>query len=128
MDTAPLVQDASGKLGCDRHTHTRPGPSVPPPPLNTPLPEEGPAAPPAPRVVELAAHRPRGRPRLRWQPLPTRASSADAVTPQHRCSVARPVSRFRSRLGTQTPALGPALQPRLYGYPRSACCAACGRA
>ncbi|MDT5070310.1 MAG: hypothetical protein QOK02_6465 [Mycobacterium sp.] len=61
-DTAHLVQDASGNwivVGTPK-----PAQGVPPPPLNSPLPEEAPPAPPAPpapRVVdprEVAVHLP----------------------------------------------------------------------
>ncbi|MDR7290597.1 hypothetical protein K3U95_15450 [Mycolicibacterium senegalense] len=74
-DTAHLVQDAAGNwtvVGTPK-----PAEGVPPPPLNTPLPEEAPPpppAPPAPRVLdprELTVRTPRaGSPALPGLPIP----------------------------------------------------------
>ncbi|OLO99684.1 hypothetical protein BVU76_24580 [Mycolicibacterium porcinum] len=71
-DTAHLVQDAAGNwtvVGTPK-----PAEGVPPPPLNTPLPEEAPPAPPAPRVVdprELTVRTPRaGSPAVPGIPVP----------------------------------------------------------
>ncbi|CRZ13802.1 hypothetical protein [Mycolicibacterium neworleansense] len=74
-DTAHLVQDATGNwtvVGTPK-----PAEGVPPPPLNTPLPEEAPPpppAPPAPRVLdprELTVRTPRaGSPAAPGLPLP----------------------------------------------------------
>ncbi|OFB42630.1 hypothetical protein BA059_04635, partial [Mycolicibacterium sp. (ex Dasyatis americana)] len=74
-DTAHLVQDAAGNwtvVGTPK-----PAEGVPPPPLNTPLPEEAPPAPPAPpapRVVdprELMVRTPRsGLPAVPGIPIP----------------------------------------------------------
>ncbi|WP_135455714.1 hypothetical protein [Mycobacterium sp. DL99] len=74
-DTAHLVQDAAGNwtvVGTPK-----PAEGVPPPPLNTPLPEEAPPAPPAPpapRVLdprELTVRTPRaGSPALPGIPVP----------------------------------------------------------
>jgi hypothetical protein len=93
-DTAHLVQDPSGNwvvVGTPK-----PAQGIAPPPLNTPLPEEGPPAPPpppAPRVVdprEVAVHLPPRTP-LAPAPLPG-VEVPHAVT-------------------GQAPALGPALAP-----------------
>jgi hypothetical protein len=86
-DTAHLVQDASGNwivVGTPK-----PAQGVPPPPLNSPLPEEAPPAPPAPpapRVVdprEVAVHLP---PRVVAPvnpeiPVPAAALAAPAPAP-----------------------------------------------
>lgn len=67
-DTAHLVQDPAGNwivVGTPK-----PAEGVPPPPLNTPLPEAAPPPPPAPRVVE---------PRERAVRLPSTTAQAPGV-------------------------------------------------
>jgi cell division protein FtsB len=96
-DTAHLVQDASGNwvvVGTPK-----PAQGVAPPPLNTPLPEEGPPAPPAPRVVEPREVTVRMPPRA---PLP-----GTAVAPL----AAPPGVEVPHAITGQTPALGPAVAP-----------------
>ena len=97
-DTAHLVQDASGNwvvVGTPK-----PAQGVAPPPLNTPLPEDGPPAPPpppAPRVVEPREVTVRVPPRA---PLTTRLP-CPASSARHRWRPQRhwpcvPVSRCRT--------------------------------
>jgi hypothetical protein len=99
-DTAHLVQDASGNwvvVGTPK-----PAQGVAPPPLNTPLPEEGPPAPPAPpapRVVEPRELTVRMPPRA---PLP-----GTPVAPL----AAPPGAEVPHAVTGQPPALGPALPP-----------------
>jgi hypothetical protein len=96
-DTAHLVQDASGNwvvVGTPK-----PAQGVAPPPLNTPLPEEGPPAPPAPRVVEPREVTVRMPPRA---PLP-----GTPVAPL----AAPPGVEVPHAITGQTPALGPAVAP-----------------
>ena len=74
-DTAHLVQDPSGNwvvVGTPE-----PAQGVAPPPLNTPLPEEGPPPPPRPRRASWSRARSPSacRPVLRWHPLRCRGSS-----------------------------------------------------
>jgi hypothetical protein len=108
-DTAHLVQDASGNwvvVGTPK-----PAQGVVPPPLNTPLPEEGPPAPPAPRVVE---------PREVTVRVPAQGPLAPAPLPGVERSVpmapAAPLAvppgvEVPHGVTGQTPALGPAVAP-----------------
>jgi cell division protein FtsB len=108
-DTAHLVQDPSGNwvvVGTPK-----PAQGIAPPPLNTPLPEEGPAcsAAPAPRVVE---------PREVTVRVPPRAPLAPAPPPGVERSVpvtgAAPLAvppGVPHAVTGQTPALGPAVAP-----------------
>src|SRR6478609_1856383 len=110
-DTAHLVQDPSGNwlvVGTPK-----PAQGVVPPPLNTPLPEEGPPAPPpppAPRVVEpreLSVHLPpRTEPPA---PLPGGERSMP-VTPAAPLATP-PAAEVPHAVMGQTPALGPAVAP-----------------
>ena len=109
-DTAHLVQDPSGNwvvVGTPK-----PAQGIAPPPLNTPLPEDGPPAPPpppAPRVVE---------PREVTVRVPPRAPLAPAPPPGVERSVpvtgAAPLAvppGVPHAVTGQTPALGPAVAP-----------------
>jgi len=111
QNTAHLVQDASGNwvvVGTPK-----PAQGIAPPPLNTPLPEEGPPAPPpppAPRVVEpreLSVHLPQ-RTALP-APLPGGERSMP-VTPAAPLA-APPGAEVPHAVMGQTPALGPAVAP-----------------
>jgi hypothetical protein len=108
-DTAHLVQDAAGNwvvVGTPK-----PAQGVAPPPLNTPLPEEGPPAPPpppAPRVIE---------PRELTVRVPPRAPLTPALVPGvERSMPVAPAAPLAAPPGVevphavmgQTPALGPA--------------------
>src|ERR1700687_5475880 len=80
-DTAHLVQDPSGNwvvVGTPK-----PAQGVAPPPLNTPLPEEGPPPPPPPRVVE---------PREITVRVPVRAPLAPAPPPGAERSMPGPLA------------------------------------
>lgn len=106
-DTAHLVQDPAGNwvvIGTPK-----PAEGVPPPPLNTPLPEEGPPAPPAPpapRVVEPREVTVRVPPRTTTPPVPGAELSAP-VAPAVPLG-APPIGEVPHAVGAQTPALGPA--------------------
>jgi hypothetical protein len=107
-DTAHLVQDASGNwvvVGTPK-----PAQGAAPPPLNTPLPEEGPR-PPAPRVVEPREVTVRMPPRgpLAPAPLPGVERSVP-MTPAAPLAVPPGVEVPHAATG-QTPALGPAVAP-----------------
>jgi hypothetical protein len=101
-DTAHLVQDPSGNwvvVGTPK-----PAQGVAPPPLNTPLPEEGPPPPPPPRVVE---------PREVTVRVPVRAPLAPAPPPGAERSMPVPLAvppgvEVPHAVTGQTPALGPA--------------------
>jgi hypothetical protein len=94
-DTAHLVQDPAGNwivVGTPK-----PAEGVPPPPLNTPLPEEAPPAPPAPpapRVVEPREVTVRMPPRTPPAPVPAAPLAVPGVEVPH-------------ALPGQLPALGP---------------------
>ncbi|HXO50340.1 MAG TPA: hypothetical protein VN888_04760 [Mycobacterium sp.] len=100
-DTAHLVQDPSGNwvvVGTPK-----PAQGVAPPPLNTPLPEEGPPPPPPPRVVE---------PREVTVRVPARAPLAPAPPPGAERSMPVPLAvppgvAVPHAVTGQTPALGP---------------------
>jgi cell division protein FtsB len=111
-DTAHLVQDASGNwvvVGTPK-----PAQGIAPPPLNSPLPEDGPPGrppPPAPRVVE---------PREVTVRVPPRGPVAPAPVPGVESSIpvtgavplALPPGAEVPHAATgQTPALGPAVVP-----------------
>jgi cell division protein FtsB len=107
-DTAHLVQDASGNwvvVGTPK-----PAQGVAPPPLNTPLPEEGPPAPPAPpapRVVEPRELTVRMPPRPPLPGPPVAPLPGTPVVPL----AAPPGVEVPHAITGQTPALGPALAP-----------------
>jgi hypothetical protein len=109
-DTAHLVQDASGNwivVGTPK-----PAEGVPPPPLNTPLPEDGPPAPPpppAPRVVEPREVTVRMPTRTTTPPIPGAEQSA-TVAPAVPLA-APPGAEVPHAIGGQTPALGPVEAP-----------------
>jgi hypothetical protein len=113
-DTAHLVQDASGNwvvVGTPK-----PAQGVAPPPLNTPLPEEGPPAPPAPRVVEPRELTVRMPPRaplpgapLPGAPLPG-AERSLPVTPAAPLATP-PGAEVPHAVTGQPPAPGPAVAP-----------------
>jgi cell division protein FtsB len=106
-DTAHLVQDASGNwvvVGTPK-----PAQGIAPPPLNSPLPEEGPPPPPAPRVVEpreVTVHVP---PRAPVAPAPIpgleRAAPVTGAVPL----ALPPGVEVPHAVTGQTPALGPAV-------------------
>ena len=111
-DTAHLVQDASGNwvvVGTPK-----PAEGVAPPPLNTPLPEEGPPAPsprPAPRVVEPREVTVRVPPRAPLAPpLLPGVEGPVPVAPAAPLAVPPGVEVPHAVTG-QTPALGPAVAP-----------------
>jgi hypothetical protein len=111
-DTAHLVQDASGNwvvVG----TPT-PAQGVAPPPLNTPLPEEGPPAPPprpAPRVVEPREVTVRVPPPTPLAPTPPPGVERSVpLAPAAPLAVPPGVEVPHGATG-QTPALGPAVAP-----------------
>ena len=108
-DTAHLVQDPSGNwvvVGTPE-----PAQGVAPPPLNTPLPEEGPPPPPPPRVVEPREVTIRMPPRapLAPAPLPGVEPSGPGA-PAAPLAVPPGVEVPHAATG-QTPALGPAVVP-----------------
>jgi len=108
-DTAHLVQDPSGNwvvVGTPE-----PAQGVAPPPLNTPLPEEGPPPPPPPRVVEPREVTVRMAPRAPLAPasLPEVEPSAPGA-PAAPLAVPPGVDVPHAASG-QTPALGPAVVP-----------------
>jgi cell division protein FtsB len=108
-DTAHLVQDASGNwivVGTPK-----PAQGIAPPPLNTPLPEEGqPAPPPAPRVVEPRELIVRVPPRT--PPAPALLPGAERPMPVTPAPLAAPPGvEVPHAVTGQTPALGPAVAP-----------------
>jgi hypothetical protein len=108
-DTAHLVQDASGNwvvVGTPK-----PAQGVAPPPLNTPLPEEGRPAPPAPRVVEPREVTVRVPPRGPLAPAPLLGVERSVpMTPAAPLAVPPGVEVPHAVTG-QTPALGPVVAP-----------------
>jgi cell division protein FtsB len=117
-DTAHLVQDPAGNwivVGTPK-----PAEGVPPPPLNTPLPEEAPPAPPpppAPRVVEpreLSVRLPSrpvpapppGAPGILGAPTVPGAPTTPAAPAMPMTAV--PGAEVPHAVSGQTPALGPA--------------------
>ena len=105
-DTAHLVQDPAGNwvvVGTPK-----PAEGVPPPPLNTPLPEEGPPAPPpppAPRVVEPREVTVRVPPRT-TAPTAPGAEQSVPVAPAVPLT-APPGAEVPHAVGGAPPALGP---------------------
>jgi hypothetical protein len=107
-DTAHLVQDPSGNwvvVGTPK-----PAQGTAPPPLNTPLPDEGPPAPPAPRVVEPRELTVRVPPRVPLTPAPPGAERSVPATPAAPLT-APPGIEVPHAVSGQTPALGPAVAP-----------------
>jgi len=108
-DTAHLVQDPSGNwvvVGTPK-----PAQGIAPPPLNTPLPEEGPPPPPPPRVVEPREVTVRMAPRA-----PLAPASLPEVEPSAPGAPAAPLAvppgaEVPHAATGQTPALGPAVVP-----------------
>jgi hypothetical protein len=111
-DTAHLVQDPSGNwivVGTPE-----PAQGVAPPPLNTPLPEEGPpAAPraPAPAVVEPREVTVRVPPRAPLAPAPAPLPGAVQPVPPAAPLAVLPGVEVPHGVTGQTPALGPADAP-----------------
>lgn len=111
-DTAHLVQDASGNwvvVGTPK-----PAQGVAPPPLNSPLPEEGPPAPPpppAPRVVEPRELVVRVPPRTPIAPAPLPGTERSMPVTGAVPLAAPPGVEVPHAVAGQTPALGPAVAP-----------------
>jgi cell division protein FtsB len=111
-DTAHLVQDASGNwvvIGTPK-----PAQGIAPPPLNTPLPEEGPPAPPArpaPRVVEPREVTVRIPPRVPVTPAPLPGVERSAPVTGAVPLAVPPGVEVPHALTGQAPALGPAVAP-----------------
>jgi hypothetical protein len=106
-DTAHLVQDPAGNwvvVGTPR-----PAEGVPPPPLNTPLPDEASQAPSAPRVVEPREVTVRVTPQTTQPPVPG-AEQSVPVQPAVPLA-APPETGVPHAVGGQPPALGPAEPP-----------------
>jgi hypothetical protein len=114
-DTAHLVQDPAGNwivVGTPK-----PAEGVPPPPLNTPLPDDTPPPPPppAPRVVEPREVTVRVPPRTP-QPQVPGAERSVPVAPAVPL-LAPPADGVPHAVGGQTPALGPAEPPAVPAAP-----------
>jgi hypothetical protein len=111
-DTAHLVQDPSGNwvvVGTPK-----PAQGVVPPPLNTPLPEEGPPAPPpppAPRVVDPREVTVRMAPRTTPAPAPLPGVESSVPGAPGAPLAAPPVAEAPHAVTAQPPALGPAVPP-----------------
>ena len=110
-DTAHLVQDPSGNwvvVGTPK-----PAQGVAPPPLNTPLPEEGPPAPraAAPRVVEPREVTVRMPPRAPLAPAPLPGVEPSAPGAPAAPLAVPPGVEVPHAVTGQTPALGPAVAP-----------------
>ena len=115
-DTAHLVQDPAGNwvvVGTPR-----PAEGVPPPPLNTPLPDEvppPPPSPPAPKVVEPREVTVRVPPRIPQPQVPGAellapvAPAVPLMAPP--AAVVSPAGEVPHAVGGQTPALGPVQPP-----------------
>jgi hypothetical protein len=106
-DTAHLVQDPAGNwivVGTPK-----PAEGVPPPPLNTPLPDEAPPAPPAPpapRVVEPRELVVRVPPRSAPVPLPNAVPGAQPLAPLAPLATP-PGAEIPHAVTGPAPALGP---------------------
>jgi hypothetical protein len=108
-DTAHLVQDASGNwvvVGTPK-----PAQGVAPPPLNSPLPEEGPPPPPAPRVVEPREVTVRVPPRAPLTPAPPPGAEHSVPLAPAAPLAVPPGVEVPHGVAGQTPALGPAVAP-----------------
>jgi len=108
-DTAHLVQDPSGNwvvVGTPE-----PAQGVAPPPLNTPLPEEGPPPPPPPRVVEPREVTVRTAPRAPLAPAPLPEVEPPAPGAPAAPLAVPPGAEVPHAATGQTPALGPAVVP-----------------
>ena len=108
-DTAHLVQDLSGNwvvVGTPK-----PAQGIAPPPLNTPLPEEGPPPPPPPRVVEPREVTVRMPPRAPLAPAPLPGVEPSAPGAQAAPLAVPPGVEVPHAATGQTPALGPAVVP-----------------
>ena len=111
-DTAHLVQDPSGNwlvVGTPK-----PAQGVVPPPLNTPLPEEGPPAPPpppAPRVVDPREVTVRMPPRTTPAPAPLPGVDGSVPGAPPAPLAAPPGGEVPHAVTGQPPALGPAVPP-----------------
>jgi cell division protein FtsB len=108
-DTAHLVQDPSGNwvvVGTPE-----PAQGVAPPPLNTPLPEEGPPPPPPPRVVEPREVTVRTAPRAPLAPAPLPEVEPSAPGAPAAPLAVPPGAEVPHAATGQTPALGPAVVP-----------------
>jgi hypothetical protein len=111
-DTAHLVQDASGNwvvVGTPK-----PAQGIAPPPLNSPLPEEGPPGPPpppAPRVVEPREITVRVPPRVPVAPAPLPGVERSAPVTGAVPLAVPPGPEVPHAIAGQTPALGPAVAP-----------------
>jgi cell division protein FtsB len=108
-DTAHLVQDASGNwvvVGTPK-----PAQGVAPPPLNSPLPEEGPPPPPAPRVVEPREVTVRVPPRVPVAPAPLPGDERSAPVTGAVPLAVPPGPEVPHAIAGQPPALGPAVAP-----------------
>jgi cell division protein FtsB len=111
-DTAHLVQDASGNwvvIGTPK-----PAQGIAPPPLNSPLPEEGPPAaptPPAPRVVEPREVTVRIPPRVPVAPAPLPGVERSAPVTGAVPLAVPPGVEVPHAVTGQAPALGPAVAP-----------------
>jgi hypothetical protein len=108
-DTAHLVQDASGNwvvVGTPK-----PAQGVAPPPLNSPLPEEGPPQPPAPRVVEPREVTVRVPPRVPVAPAPLPGAERPVPVTGAVPLAVPPGGEVPHAVTGQLPALGPAVAP-----------------
>jgi len=109
-DTAHLVQDPSGNwlvVGTPK-----PAQGVVPPPLNTPLPEEGPPAPPPPpRVVDPREGTVRMPPRTTPAPAPLPGVEGSVPGAPPAPLAAPPDGEVPHAVTGQPPALGPAVPP-----------------
>jgi hypothetical protein len=108
-DTAHLVQDASGNwvvVGTPK-----PAQGIAPPPMNSPLPEEGPPPPPAPRVVEPREVTVRVPPQATVAPAPLPGGERPAPVTGAVPLAVPPGAEVPHAIGGRTPALGPAVAP-----------------
>src|SRR4029077_8250575 len=108
-DTAHLVQDPSGNwvvVGTPK-----PAQGIAPPPLNTPLPEDGPPPPPAPRVVEPREVTVRVPPRAPLASAPLTGVERSVPVTGAVPLVVPPGVEVPHAVTGQTPAPGPAVAP-----------------
>lgn len=116
-DTAHLVQDPAGNwvvVGTPK-----PAEGAPPPPLNTPLPDETPSAPPppAPRVVEPREVTVRVPPRTPPPGVPVPVAPPVPLSVPPVPLSAPPAAEVPHAAGGQMPALGPAEPPAVPAAP-----------